>query len=261
MPYPDRMASSAAITSFVIGIDYSTDPRKVGIAFGVVDGERCTIVETHRGSDVGGLASFLADRIRREPSPVLIAIDAPLGWPDAMRDALPNHRAGTRLLRRARDPFFRETDLVVHRTTGKQPLAIGANLIARTAMGACDLLDDIRDRVDAPLVLARRQGSRAEHTVIEVYPAATLRQLGIETRGYKDRDASERRLEILSALPVELACARPSSMTDHWLDSIVCVVAGHDFIKGSCEEPPDAEQAAREGWIWVRRAKPTSRDR
>jgi hypothetical protein len=38
-------------------------------------------------------------------------------------------------------------------------------------------------------------------------------------------------------------------------DSVVCLLAAADFIRGLCYAPPDLTTARREGWIWVKNGR------
>lgn len=44
--------------------------------------------------------------------------------------------------------------------------------------------------------------------------------------------------------------------TDDALASVVCALAGYDFLNSKCYEPEDLELAKKEGWIWVAKQLP-----
>ena len=192
---------------------------------------------------------------------VLLAMDAPLGWPDSMGAALVGHTAGMPLSASADRMFQRETD--GKERLGKKPLEVGANLIARTAHSALRHLGQIRESLGSPVPLAwdREQVEGAQ--VIEVYPAATLLAHGLSDEGYKGAKAKHRKkrqgltehlakndrlLGIAGGVRVEM------EKTDHALDAVVCCLAAADFLRGDAV-PPRPDQvplAKKEGWIWVK---------
>lgn len=187
----------------------------------------------------------------------LIAFDAPLGWPEALGRALADHRAGAPIGAHGHALFRRRTDIVVKAETGQQPLDVGADRIARTAAAALSLLGEIRARRSSPIPLAWTPDFVDEVAAIEVYPAATLRQLGIVPRSYKKPMQSEARAAIIQSLsPLTDLHAVSGTMRINAdaLDAVVCVIAGADFLAGSCRAPSPEERsvADREGWIWFR---------
>src|SRR5262249_32957276 len=108
-------------------------------------------------------------------------------------------------------------------------------------------------RLDIPLAWEPSKSERV--AAIEVYPAATLIAHGIPIKGYKKKDniaarqATIARLERLLLLPEDRARMEQSADA---LDAVVCVLAGHDFLREACFQPRDTELARHEGWIWVR---------
>lgn len=111
------VASSAMIT--IIGIDAATQPKKLGLARGRLDGDTLAIDEAVRGSDVSSPLDTLCTWI---PGPTLFAIDAPLGWPTPIRESLIGHRAGETIHAESNDLFRRTTDRFGHATLGSFPL-------------------------------------------------------------------------------------------------------------------------------------------
>jgi putative ABC transport system ATP-binding protein len=121
----------------VLGIDAACAPRNVGIAAARWDGAGCTVhsVETGRGKQaMRTLVPRILELMADEPHG-LVAIDAPLGFPDPMR-CLRDHTAGDDPPAgcAVEDPFVRRTDSFVRNQTGKVPLAVGADRIARTTL-------------------------------------------------------------------------------------------------------------------------------
>jgi predicted RNase H-like nuclease len=216
-------------TVAVVGIDAATDARRTGIAFATWSPHVTRVAAARPGESADDLArhsaAWVADSQRW-----LIAIDAPLGWPTPLGQRLPSHRAGAPLGADPDQLFSRHTDRAIRERVGKTPLEVGADRIARTAVAALDLLAAIAKRVGTPIPLAWTADFAGPGAAIEVYPAGTLRAMGLRATGYKNDP--ERRAELARTLGRVLAAA--------------------DFLTGRAPGPDDAERAAREGWIWVR---------
>lgn len=223
----------------IVGLDAATTPRKTGLAWGRAVGDGVALEGALLPRSTEELIQRLVELL---DGPALLAIDAPLGWPQAAGRALAAHRAGE-VLQAEKDPFFRRlTDDDVAARFKKRPLEVGANFIARTAFVTLEVLARVRASRPLPLAWAPGPG------VIEVYPAATLRALQVEHRGYKqDRSIRER---LLQTLPVRDADATVLD-TDHVFDAMLCVLAGAHFLAGRCPPAPDTERVRTEGWIWV----------
>ena len=242
------------------GVDCATDPRKVGLALAEVSGTKARLLAAERGSAKSSLAGRIAEWMGAE-SRVLLALDAPLGWPRPLGDALSGHRAGQPILGEPNQLFRRLTDRTVAAEIGKLPLDVGADRIARTAVAALALVAELRALSGCALPLAWDHELR-EPSVIEVYPAGTLAARGLRSSGYKERGQAEQRREILRALAerVELPVDRSElEQNADVLDAGLCVLAALDFLAGDVIEPEDAATARREGWIWVRH--PARRER
>jgi predicted RNase H-like nuclease len=243
----------------IIGIDCATKPKRVGLACGYYEDQQAMVVEVKVGlSEEANLDSI---RSWLEPTtPTLIALDAPLGWPKKLGETLATHRAGQPVKDKANDLFHRKTDNVVKCKIGKQPLEVGADRIARTAVSALELLGNIRKVADQPIPLVWQAPTQPGIYAIEVYPAATLKALGIEVRGYKKKDNRQGRQRLLLSLGAYIGLPDDTSFmveNDNALDAVVCVLAGADFLRGDVIEPREDEKdlAEKEGWIWVRNIK------
>lgn len=176
--------------------------------------------------------------------PVLLAMDAPLGWPLALGAALLPHKAGESIPVGADDLFHRHTDTVIQQRLSKRPLEVGANLIARTAHAALGLLGRLRRLTGLEIPLAWDPMRLDRISAIEVYPAAT--RIG---RAAPGGPGSLEGLEQDLLLPESRALeASPDAR-----DAVVCALAGADFLRGLCLPPDDMALAQKEGWIWVRR--------
>ena len=245
----------------VVGIDWAaSDESKCGLALGRVDGGGSITIDellTGREAPDRKSRSVLVAWLVRFPD-AIVAIDAPLGWPALLANAVAEHVAGAPLGKMAdAGAFFtRATDRFVYREFEKAPLEVGADRIARTAFSALSLLEELRAATGLPLAMAF---DRAERGVLEVYPAATLKVIGgAKIPPYKKPEQTVARralVEMMSAdvrltpLQTERAIA-----SDHVLDAVACVIAGADFAAGRAMAPPPELEAAarREGWIWIR---------
>lgn len=268
-------------STLIIGIDCATKANKVGIAMGYWDGHRLVVTEAWRGSAAprGDWQAVVKEWVE-EATDVLIALDAPLGWPEAMGASLVHHKAGASItlppsLNSKVEPddrmFVRETDLVVRDRIKKitrkkdgsrqelKPLEVGANLIARTAYSALGFLASL-DGIQLPCEPGPVSGKRA----IEVYPAATLSAHNLPCEKYKRKDKEEHRENRRKVMEwvcgeVEI-CGTQAEKTktaiqdgDHVLDAVICLLAAADFVTKEVI-PPKPEQkplAKKEGWIWV----------
>jgi hypothetical protein len=76
----------------------------------------------------------------------------------------------------------------------------------------------------------------------------------IRSTGYKKRDQTEKRREIITALRTKLTIGesvRDLATSADLVDAAVCVLAGADFISGRAMGPENRTLAEREGWIWT----------
>ena len=257
----------ATMNTTVIGIDFATKRAKTGLARATVDNvsghtllhEVCTASAQRPRLKI--VADWLAQRCNRMPT--LIAIDAPLGWPDAMKDEpFTSHKAGKPLDICANRLFSRETDRQIHKRMGKRPLEVGAALIARTAHGALSFLQRLRAVTDQPLSVAwRLEDLERGPCVVEVYPAATMIAHDISTGSYKKpgedgRNDRERIVEALLKLDFKLDTDTDRgevTRTDDTVDAALCVLAGKEFLAGCARAPDDDTRpiAHLKGWIWA----------
>ena len=127
---------------------------------------------------------------------------------------------------------------------------VGADRIARTAYAALTILGNLRVELGLPIPLAWAPADVSRVAAIEVYPAATLVAHRIRSTGYKKRDQTDERHEIIVALRTKLTIGEsvPDLATSADLvDAAVCVLAGADFISGRAMGPEDRPLAEREG--------------
>jgi hypothetical protein len=184
---------------------------------GMLEAGRSTIRTVRCGSRSALPATIVAGWLEGAPG-ALLAIDAPLGWPKQLGVSLVGHEAGDALTPEADQLFHRDTDAAIERELRKRPLEVGANLIARTAHAALSFLEELRRLTGLTLPLAWDREQRAPVSVIEVYPAATLRAHGIEAGEYKKasqisgRQGSWNALERTSRYLVTCGCSKRRPM-------------------------------------------------
>lgn len=263
------MTTPTTVPWTIVGVDCASQDKHIGLACGTLGGplgpDHLRVLDVSAGAGPDrDIIKLLGGWLQTQPR-VLLAIDAPLGWPRRLTESLQLHRAGEPLLEpEARRLVRRETDLQL-RTQGHQPLDVGADRIAYAAHRALRLLGELRQATGRALPLLWPPAS--DSGAIEVYPAATLRVRAITTAGYKKNSAAERptalsaRGKILDRLASELELdARLRTRVldaprEDMLDALVCVLAGADFLRGDCTAPTPAQRplAELEGWIWHRR--------
>ena len=238
----------------IIGIDCAVRAKRTGLALGVFKRRRVEVSEVRVGESHDSIVRVVANWIAETKNP-LVALDAPLGWPSELARSLSSHQSGAPIDAQANRMFRRLTDRVTKSQTGKLPLDVGADRIARTARAALVLLEDLRSRTGENIPLVWRPGRPRRASAIEVYPAATLKVLGITSSGYKRKGDMETRRRIIEPLREWIDLPddeRPLLVSSDALDAVVCVLAAADFIRGDVIEPTQMDVAKREGWIWVR---------
>jgi hypothetical protein len=242
----------------IIGIDCATVDSRIGLAradwrAGAVVIQRVETASPSRPA-IETICSWLAGS-----APTLLALDAPLGWPEDLGPALAGHTAGSVLDIPANKLFRRTTDRVIRENIGRQPLDVGADRIARTAHAALSLLEQIRIRMGLPVPLSWRPGDIREASAIEVYPAASLKVYGVQASGYKSAADRDVRREMVAQLSqhVEFQVEKEILLSNaDALDAAICTLAGSDYLSGLTLQPPDGARPQREGWIWVRAPVP-----
>jgi len=237
----------------IIGIDCATEPKKRGVARACFENGAYKVKHISTGLDDVQIAAMVAEA-KELYGNVLIALDAPLGWPSALGKSLADHVAGQPLNYPAHHLFRRETDTFIKKTFGKQPLDVGADRIARTAHSALTLLSEISEQLDCDIPLAWQKNFSGV-AAIEVYPAATLLAYGWPASGYKKPDQHLVRRTIIDGLLSHLTFStiEPLLVSADALDAALCVLSGKDFLEETSYQPGDQGLAQKEGWIWVRR--------
>src|SRR6266498_353551 len=137
----------------IIGIDCAADPKNVGLGIGVYTEGKARLQLLAVGKNEDHLVKKVTDWMAGT-STVLLALDAPLAWPEQMGDLLAAHHAGEAIRVEANDFFRRMTDKRVKRHLNRQPLDVGADRIARTALAALTMLDALRKSTHVAVPLA-----------------------------------------------------------------------------------------------------------
>ena len=244
----------------IIGVDCATVPKKVGLAFASMGDCKIKLIKVYVCSQMKSLeevAESIAKRIDKG-IPTLLAIDAPLGWPDNMGELLAGHSAGQPIRKSANKMFRRQTDCFIKKKIRKQPLDVGADRIARTAYAALYLLKELRKITKQKIPLAWSRKLKEKLSAIEVYPAATLKAYSIEDLRYKKPNQEKVRESIISKLKIHIDLQ--VDLQEHTLlnqnadalDAVVCTLAANDFLLDNSMKPADNNLAKKEGWIWVK---------
>ena len=238
----------------IIGVDCAVDVSNVGLALGFFDGQSTKLQQVAAGSRQNSPLEIILNWLDVE-QPVLLALDAPLGWPVHLGAALAQHQAGQPISTSPNQFFRRETDTFIHALVGKQPMDVGADRIARTAHAALKLLDELRIRTSQPISLAWDSHLDKGLYAIEVYPAATLRSYGFNPKQVPQGDNTIEQAILAVAAEHMLGTGSASISNRHAVDAVICVLAGADFLQGDAVPPVNLETAQKEGWIWTRDPK------
>lgn len=236
----------------IVGVDCAAQWNRTGVSIARYRGNSVTIQQAWKGTK--DLPQRLAD-VLADSETALLALDAPLGWPTPLGLDLVRHAAGQELSELPDQLFIRDTDRFVREKTGKKPLDVGADKIARATAGALQLLAELRSRTGKSIPLAWTPELVGETKAIEVYPAATMLGWQYKAPSYKKPGQREERATIVRWLGgiIDITDVAPAlESSDHVLDSAICILAGADFLQGRTYDPPDRPIAHREGWIWFR---------
>jgi predicted RNase H-like nuclease len=245
------------VKTLIIGIDVATADARIGLSMAAYEQGKAKLLDAALGARGRPAGATVAEWIKGRRARILLALDAPLGWPAAMGKTLAGHRAGEPIAVPPNQLFRRETDRYVQREIGKTPLDVGADRIARTAHAALMLLSEIGRAIGRRIPLAWSPDFPGV-AAIEVYPAATLKSLKTTSSGYKSKDQEQERSAIVHVLARMVSVGRFADLLracPDVLDSLVCVVAGLDFICGRAMAPEGRRLAESEGWIWARRGE------
>lgn len=240
----------------IIGIDCASKAENTAVAIGTYQNASLWLSEVYMGNKKQNIADFVYAKVSC-PSDVLIAIDAPLGWSEPMGRLLALHQAGGPIVE-DQDRFFRRlTDTFIHQKTGKLPLEVGADRIARAAYSALKIIGELRSK-GLCLPMCWEAGKQDTNGIIEVYPSATLKAYQTIASGYKgdlpEEKAKRKQIiqDLASYIPNVGNLLHADSRAD-MLDAVVCLLAAKDFLEGTVYLPENITIAKKEGWIWVRK--------
>jgi predicted nuclease with RNAse H fold len=233
-----------------VGVDLAAEPANTAVA---------RIRWTDSSAEVQAVAVGVDDPVLVEEITASdkAGIDCPPGWPRRFVEFVAQHQAGAFVVPAEvagkdwrRQLALRETDLVIRSATGLIPLSVAADRIGLAAMRCAGLLA----RLAAGGQPVDRSGAGV---VVEVYPAAALKQWGLTYRRYKGAANTTVRHQLIDTLTAtapwlklgqyEQTCRR----SDHALDAVIAALNARAAARGLTTTPA-AEQlsAARtEGWI------------
>lgn len=234
-----------------LGIDLAAQPKETAACVLRWEPATAVIESLTAGLDDQALLASV-----EQHAPAKIAIDAPFGWPEAFVAAVSSYSTDGRWPNTEIPALrLRLTDRVVIAETRQQPLSVSSDRIAITAMRCARILTRLRDA-------GYNVGRDGAGDVVEVYPAAALRQWELDPRGYKGAkpDQQAKRLELVVALtrgwPWLLLDEQQRLLlasSDHLLDALICAVMAQTVrLDLVIPIPPDARELARvEGWIYL----------
>jgi hypothetical protein len=260
MPVAPKHLKSDDGSVTIIGVDCATQSNKVGLALGSMSKGLLTIDKAMKLGKSGSIANVVSSWIRENSTTkTLIAMDSPLGWPIKLGEELIAHTAGSSLSTEAHQMFRRRTDFFIKEQANKQSLDVGADRIARTAHAALRLIDEIKEQVGMSIPLAWNSELRHPISVIEVYPAVTLKSCQLLPAMSYKKESNGAREQIVDGLSefMTLPAGDKQSIIDDddILDAVACVLAGSHFINNESVGPATSEDRAlaeKEGWIWAK---------
>jgi hypothetical protein len=145
---------------------------------------------------------------------------------------------------------YRETDRVTRFVTGLVPLSVATDRIGLAAMRCAGLLA----RLAAAGCPVDRAGAGV---VVEVYPAASLKQWQLTYRGYKGRANAIVRDHLVDRLITAAPWLKLGEHqqtcreSDHALDAVIAALTARAaaLAQASTPTPEHADAARTEGWI------------
>ena len=222
-------------------MDLAAGAKNTATCLVLWDGERPLVEAARVGVDDDVLLSL----VRSLGPEDLVGIDSPLGWPQAFVEAVSAHARGGEWPGRGErgDDVrprlrLRETDRVVKRVCGANPISVSTDKLGATAIRCAHLLDALAAERGAVLDRSGVDG------VVEVYPAAARRVWGLRP----DRSIGE----VTDAVGLDLAEGVETLLTsEHAFDALVCGLVARAYRLGQTLVPtPEQIALARvEGWI------------
>ena len=250
------MTAAAQLSCLVltVGVDLAAEPTGTAVAVVQWTASEARLRDVFRPGDDDTVIAAIRSADKA-------GIDCPLGWPDsfvsfvrahqrgiALGDDKAGDKAGDKAWRRSL--AWRRTDEVVRDATGIVPLSVAADRIGHTAMRCAAIqarLAGLGQPVD-------RSGAG---TVVEVYPAASLKIWGLPWRGYKRSADVAARATIIDRLLVAApwldlgAHVDHRRRSDHALDALIAALTARAAARGQTSRPTSQQTAAArtEGWI------------
>ena len=240
----------APITVLTAGVDLSSQDAKTAACLIEWSPSKAEVIELDLNIADGAIASLIGSVDK-------LGIDVPLGWPVEFTRAVFDYSNGgswpEEYEHQDNVQFrLRRTDIWLWKDLGMAPpLSVSADRIALPAMRAASLLSRL------PMQFPR-DGSG---TVVEVYPAAALRQWGLPSRGYKSKDNLSNRRQLVEQVLTETSGWLEIStshvdlclQSDDALDSLIASLVARAAATGHVEEIPSEDHlvALKEGWIAV----------
>ncbi len=231
-----------------VGVDLAAQPAGTALAAIEWQDGAARLVEL----EVGIVDSRIVDLSR---GAACVGIDVPFGWPIEFaqfiaahinREAAPRDFSGKEWRQRIR---FRDTDRYVRERIGKWPLSVATDLLSLAAMHGAELLEAF----EAAGTVVDRAG---RGTLVEVYPAASLRIWGIDASGYKRntddlRATAARVLAEAPWLSVSAGHRELIATSDDALDSLIACFTARAHALGLTGAVPEGMVAVAEveGWI------------
>jgi predicted nuclease with RNAse H fold len=235
-----------------VGVDLAAEPLGTAVAAIEWSNEGAAVRDLVLGASDNQIIDLMvgADKV---------GIDCPLGWPEPFVEFVVAHREGRLLVPDElagrdwrRTLAYRATDAAVRRLTGLIPLSVAADRIAHPAMRCAGLL--------ARLALnGQPVDRRGTGLVVEVYPAASLKQRDLPYRRYKgglNAAGLAQLVEAILAAAPWLAlgeftdrCQRSDDATDAVVAALTARAAALNLTTTAPTEQSDL--AGVEGWIAI----------
>ena len=230
------------------GIDLAAEPKGTALAMIAWGTETAKLVDLAVGANDTEL-------IEKSAGASKIGIDCALGWPmefinflnrqttlDGTTEDIEGDLAWRRRL------AYRATDRHVWQSTGRWPLSVATDRLGMTALRASGFLSKLA-----------RGGVAIDRTgqglIVEVYPGASLRQWGFETKGY--RVSESKRAGLLEELNAKAPWFQLGSFSEMMIescdafDSVFASLSARCAALGYFDTPPTEhlEFARAEGWV------------
>jgi len=260
MPSSDRGIALGEILA--AGINWATeDEHRAMVVLGGCGGRACLrkIRSPLTKEDVRGVCS--------DSKYSVVGVDVPFGWPKQFSDFVqpwsPAGSGGEAVPES--DVFrFRKTDLIVRDELRKHPLSISSDRIALSARLWAEIV--LKNNL-GPHIDTRGLPAASSPTVIEVYPAATLRAFADQVNDKHYKREKDARVCLIKALVRDFKLnvtakqqarvvgerEKDSDITDALIAALTGLIYGGCFPQWTVRKPQsDAEReaAVKEGWIF-----------